>query len=124
MNHKKEEIKQYIFDALNDYSWTEIINFKDDISELHHNLFNTDYYLIGYYNCERWLFDGKLNQTFEVINFIKEYEESNFGEVYTDFTSSEKVVNMYAYIIGEELLYSLLSDRSGLMELYKNHNRN
>ena len=106
MDYKKEEIKQHIFDVLNDYSWTEIINFKDDISELHHNLFNTDYYLIGYYNCERWLFDGKLNQTFEVINFIKEYEESKFGEVRTDLSSSESVANMLAYILGEEILFN------------------
>ena len=117
MEYKKEEIKQYILDSIENYEGCQA-------DDLHNWLFNNDYYLIGYYNCERWLFDGWLNQTFEVINFIKEYEESNFGEVYTDFTSSEKVVNMYAYIIGEELLYSLLSDRSGLLELYKNHNRN
>ena len=47
----------------------------------------------------------------------------NFGEVYTDLSSSEKVVNMYAYIIGEEILYDLLSDKQGLLELYKNHKR-
>ena len=27
----------------------------------------------------------------------------NFGEVYTDFSSAEAVVNMYTYIIGEQL---------------------
>ena len=124
MNYKKNEIKEHIIDELNNYSWSEIIEKREDISELHHNLFNIDYYLIGRYACEKWLLDGELNQTFEVIDFIKEYEESNFGEVYTDLSSSEKVVNMYAYIIGEELLYDLLSDKQGLLELYKNHKRN
>ena len=38
---------------------------------------------------------------FNVIDHIKEYEQSNFGEVSTDFSEPEHVVNMYAYIIGE-----------------------
>jgi hypothetical protein len=38
------------------------------------------------------------------IEEIKEYEQSNFGTVSTDLSSSEKVVNMYAYIKGEEIL--------------------
>ena len=41
---------------------------------------------------------------FNVIQFIKEYEENNFGEVSTDFSNAENVVNMYAYIIGEEIV--------------------
>jgi hypothetical protein len=41
---------------------------------------------------------------FDIINFIKEYEQDNFGEVSTDLTSPEHIVNMYAYIIGEEVV--------------------
>ena len=119
MNYKKNEIKEHIFDELNNYSWNEILEFREDISELHNNLFNIDYYLIGYYNCRKWLSD----EVFNVIEYIKEYEENNFGEVYTDFSNSEKVANMYAYIIGEELLYDFLNDRNGLLELYKNYKR-
>ena len=104
MEYKKNEIKEHIYDELNNYSWNEIIEKREDISELHHNLFNIDYYLIGRYACERWLLDGELNQTFEVIEFIKEYEEMNFGELYTDLSNPEKVVNMYVYIIGEEIV--------------------
>jgi hypothetical protein len=96
MDYKKEEIKQHIIDNIDYLEGTES-------QDLHHNLFNTDYYLIGYYACERWLNDEGLNNTFEAINYIKEYEENNFGESYTDFTSSESVVNMYVYIIGEEI---------------------
>ena len=80
----------------------------DNISEgqyacdLHHELFNTDYFIIGYYQAEEWL---KTNPgIFAAIEEIREYEQSNFGEVSTDFSSSEKVVNMYAYIKGEEIL--------------------
>ena len=117
MDYKKDEIKNYIFDNISNYNWNEIIKLYKD-GDLHHELFNRDYYLIGYYACERWLLDGKLNQTFEVINYIKEYEQNNFGECYTDLSSSEKVVNMYASIIGEELLSEL-----SLLELYKHYKR-
>lgn len=69
---------------------------------LHNVLYNEDYFIIGYYEAERWLetYPG----VFAAIEEIKEYEQNNFGEVNTDFSSSEKVVNMYAYIKGEEIL--------------------
>lgn len=70
--------------------------------DLHNELFNTDYFIIGYYQAEEWL---KAHPgIFAAIEEIREYEQSNFGQVSTDFSSSEKVVNMYAYIKGEEIL--------------------
>lgn len=71
--------------------------------DLHNKLFNEDYFIIGYYNAEQFLINGP--GIFAAIEEIKEYEQSNFGQVSTDFSSSEKVANMYAYIKGEELLY-------------------
>ena len=38
------------------------------------------------------------------IEKIKEWENDNIGEVTTDFSDPEKVCNMLAYIVGEELL--------------------
>ena len=69
--------------------------------DLHNEIFNTDYFIIGYYQAEQFL---KKVGVFKAIEVIKEYEENNFGEVTTDFSSSEKVCNMYVYIIGEEIL--------------------
>lgn len=70
--------------------------------ELHYEIFNSDYYVIGYYYAEQWLLNN--GGTFYNIDLIKDYEESNFGEVMTDLSSSEKVVNMAVYILGEEIL--------------------
>lgn len=70
--------------------------------DLHNELFNTDYFIIGYYQAEQWLINNV--GIFAAIEEIKRYEKDNFGEVNTDFNSSEKVVNMYAYIQGEEIL--------------------
>ena len=117
MDYKKDEIKNYIFDNISNYDWTTITKLYKD-GDLHYELFNRDYYLIGYYKCRKWLSD----EVFNVIEYIKEYEKNNFGEVSTDFSNSEKVANMYAYIIGEELL-SELNSREGLLELYKHHKR-
>lgn len=112
MNYKKNEIKQYIFDNVNKNSfgsWSDVLELIKD-GELHHQLFNTDYYIIGRYEAKKWLSDEVL----EVIDYIKEYEQMNFGEVSTNFSEAEQIVNMYTYIIGEELLSELST-----LELYK-----
>lgn len=70
--------------------------------DLHNSLFNEDYYIIGSYKAEEWL---KANGgVFNAIGEIKEYEQSNFGEVTTDLSEPERVVNMYVYILGEIVL--------------------
>ena len=97
MEYKREEIKEYFDDFIKDQGedWIE-----ENIDDLHHHAFNTDYYIIGTYQAKKWLGD----QVFEIIEFIKQYENDNFGEVSTDFSDAEKVVNMYVYIIGEEIV--------------------
>ena len=101
MDYKYEEIKEYAIETLKENIKYDKEYLNKDIYDIHHDLFNQDYYLIGYYECRKWLKD----EVFNVIECIKEYEEFNFGEVTTDFSNSERVVNMYVYIIGEKLLY-------------------
>jgi len=69
--------------------------------DIHHEIFNTDYYIIGTYEAEKWLDEVG---TFGCIRKIQEYENFHFGEVTTDLSDPEKVVNMYVYIVGEEIL--------------------
>lgn len=83
-----------------------IVNITEDNTygcDLHNELFNMDYFIIGYYQAEQFLKNCE-DGIFGAIEIIREYEDSNFGQVSTDFSSSEKVANMYAYIKGEELL--------------------
>ena len=77
-------------------------------SDLHHHLFNEDHFIIGYYNCSEWLKDNKIGE-FEAMGIVQEYEKDHFGELTKVYDNSESVVNMLAYILGEELLYSLES---------------
>lgn len=97
MNYKKTEIERHFHDFISEQpnDWV-----RDNWDDLHHHAFNTDYYIIGYARAKDWLGD----EVFNAIQFIKEYEEGNFGEVYTDFSDPEKVVNMYVYILGEEIV--------------------
>ena len=69
-------------------------------SELHHELCNTDLFIIGAYQAKEFL--G--GYVFDAIEMVKDYEQSNFGEVSTDLSEPERVVNMLAYIIGEHVL--------------------
>jgi len=94
--YKYLEIKEYFEDFIKENS-----NYLEEIAEdLHHECFNTDYYIIGRYQAEKWLED----QVFSIISIVKAYELENFGEVYTDLSEPEKVVNMYVYIVGEHIV--------------------
>ena len=98
MNELKEDVKEYIIQQLNDD-----VGLDQHISDLHHYLLNEDYFIIGYYKAEQWL---RKDSIFNAIETIKEYEQSNFGQVSTDLSSSENVANMLAYILGEEILFN------------------
>lgn len=90
----REEIKEQLIDTL---KW-----YREYASDLHNNAFNTDYFIVGNWQAEEWL--KKHYGVFAAIEDIKNYEQDNFGEVHTDLSSAENVVNMLVYIAGEELI--------------------
>jgi len=100
MYKQKEDVKDYIIDQL-----ASDVGLDQHICDLHHYLLNEDYFIIGYYQAEQWLKKDN-GSIFEAIETIREYEQSNFGQVSTDLSSSENVANMLAYILGEEILYN------------------
>jgi len=99
IEHAKEQI-QYIYD----YDADKVS--LDNLHDLHHEIFNTDYYIIGRYQAKQWM--GA--DAFDCIYEIQEYENNNFGRVTTDLSEPERVVNMYVYIIGEEILEDVISE--------------
>ena len=108
---KTPEIREYaeeLFDHFKDEDGKldEGYVFDDevDVSELHHQMFNTDYYIIGYNRATDWL--G--SDAFEAIGLVVDYESDHYGEVHTDLTDPERVVNMVAYIIGEQVLVDIV----------------
>lgn len=99
-NQTNEELKNLIIDAINDNRLND-----KPVHEIHNEVFNSDYFIIGRYAAEQWLINN--GGIFNAIEIIKNYENDNFGEVNTDFSEPEKVCNMYVYILGEELINGL-----------------
>ena len=96
-----EEIHDYDKDKLN------------DIGDLHNEIFNEDYYIVGYYDARVWMGDN----AFDCIGKVQDYEQAHFGEVHTDLSCPEKVANMYAYIIGEEILQDVVQEFKDNLQL-------
>ena len=94
----REEAREAIIEALkNGYSGY--------YCDLHNEVFNTDYYIIGTYQAKEAL---KEYDVFDAIEKVQTYEKDNFGEVYTDLSDPEKLINMLFYIIGEEVLFEMM----------------
>jgi len=75
--------------------------------DLHNEVFNTNYYIIGTYEAKKALEEYGV---FEALEKIQTYEKDNFGEIYTDLSDPEKLINMLYYIIGEEVLFEMMKD--------------
>jgi hypothetical protein len=108
MDYKKDEIQKHFEEWL-----TETIEHQggdwvlENLDELHHECFNTDYYIIGTQDAIDWM--G--SEAFRIIQFIKEYDEYHFGECAVDLIDPEKVVNMYVYIIGEQIVADYVAEK-------------
>ena len=98
MMHTHSEMKQEAIEAI-------IEALEDGYSgyycELHNEVFNTDWYIIGTYEAKEAL---REYDVFDAIELVQEYEKFNFGEVTTELSNPEKLINMVYYIIGEEVI--------------------
>ncbi len=94
----REEARDAIIEVLED-------GYTGYYVDLHNEVFNTDYYIIGTYQAKRALAEYDV---WDAIEKVQTYEKDNFGEVYTDLSDPEKLINMLYYIIGEEVLYELM----------------
>ena len=94
----REEAREAIIETLKD-------GYDGYYCDLHNEVFNTDYYIIGTYEAKKALEEYGL---WDAIEKVQTYEEENFGEVYTDLSDPEKLINMLYYIIGEEVLYEMM----------------
>ena len=116
MYNKKEEAmrkeaRAAIIEALQD-------GYSGYYCDLHNEVFNTDYYIIGTYQAKEAL---KEYDVFEAIDKVQKYEIDNFGAVYfPDLNDSERLINMLYYIIGEEVLFEMMDDIEALSENWNN----
>lgn len=97
-NKKHEEMKQEAIEAI-----IEALEngFDGYYCDLHNEVFNTDYYIIGTYEAKEAL---REYDVFDAIDLVQTYEKDNFGEVYTELSNPENLINMVYYIIGDEVI--------------------
>ena len=105
----REEAREAIIEALES-------NYSGYYCDLHNEVFNSDYYIIGTSQAKEVL---KEFDVFAAIEKVIKYEKENFGEIYTDLSNPEEVVNMLYFIIGEEVLFEIMD---GIREWEENWN--
>ena len=98
--------KQYFTttEALEDILDVLESGYDGSMEDLHHEVFNTDYYIIGTYQAKQALTEYGV---FEAIDTVQEYEDNAFGERYTDVSDPEQLANMLYYIVGDEIVQTL-----------------
>ena len=93
-NEMKQEAIEAVIEALED-------GYSGYYCDLHNEVFNTDYYIIGTYRAKEAL---REYDVFDAIELVQTYEQEQFGEIYTDLSDPEKLINMVYYIIGDEVI--------------------
>tara|TARA_B100000900_G_scaffold398924_1_gene400862 strand:+ start:403 stop:789 length:387 start_codon:yes stop_codon:yes gene_type:complete len=68
----KNSIKTELLEHINESQ-------KDGLTT-HHEMFNEDYYIIGYYQSSQWLKEHGLGEL-EAVNICKDFEREHFGEI-------------------------------------------
>ena len=106
----REEAREAIIEALQD-------GYSGYYCDLHNEVFNTDYYIIGIHEAKKVLEEYGV---FDALEKIQEYEKDTFGEINTDLSDPEKIVNALYYIIGEEELFQLVEEVEALNKNWNN----
>ena len=106
----REEAREAIIEALKN-------GYNGYYSDLHNEVFNTYYYIIGTYEAKKALEEYDV---FDAIEKVQTYEQDNFDKVYTDLSNPEEIANMLWYIIGEEILFELLKKSQTLSDNWDN----
>lgn len=96
-NKKHEAMKQEAIEAIME----TLDGYSGYYCDLHNEVFNTDYYIIGTYEAKEAL---REYDVFDAIELVQTYEKEQFGEIYTDLSDPEKLINMVYYIIGYEVI--------------------
>lgn len=96
-----EEIKETLLDNLDGYEGINSYTFEDVFNDL----FNSDYYIIGYKEAEEAL---KEYGVFKALEEVQRFDVENFGHWYTDASNPEAVANTLEYIHASEYMNDIL----------------
>jgi hypothetical protein len=111
MNTLNKQQFDSIFNELFDYATErvdEMARYENvmelEFDELHHQLFNEDYYIIGYYEGKKWLESHGVDPL-EAVSHIIASEQLHFGEVSLSMEdmNHERIANLFVYCMGWEI---------------------
>lgn len=105
-NTIKKELTEFAKEFISEQIRYDVDYLRKDKYDIHQEIFNQDYYIIGYYQAEQWLNEHNIS-VFEAIKICNDYEDNNFGEIQTKFDNAEKLVNHLIYWYGQEILEEL-----------------
>ena len=111
MNYKKDIFEK----RLNDFLGSDSFNKDMDDDDLHNEVFNTEDFISDRNQAIEFL--G--NKTFDILDYVRTYEIDNFGELNTDISNPIRLLNMYAYIIGEEIVEDYFEKRNRHLKIEK-----
>lgn len=115
MNYTEKDLKER---ALSEVIEELKDGFSGYYSDLHYEVFNTTYFIIGTYKAERALEEYG---TFDAIGTVSTYMKDNFGEIDADtILDPEKLVNMLYYIIGEGVISDIIDNSPTFRDNYDN----
>ena len=105
----RQEAREQLIECLKNY-------YDGYYSDLGYEVFDTDFYIVGAHQAKKALEEYGI---WDAIAKVQRYEKENFGEVYTDLSDPEKLMNMLFYIIGEEVLWDMFSESESLKNGYE-----
>lgn len=122
-NEQQNVLIDYIIEELEHNGLPdETLTFRyDGLYDFHHKLFNEDYWFYSHYEAYKWITSAfQSADVFDLILYIKEYEESMFGEFRT-LVQKDTIGNMLIYIAGEELLFNecFITDETLIKDVIK-----
>lgn len=84
---KKQEIKDFCLERLREIAeYMDNQDFRDSyVSDLHNDIFNTDYYIIGHYQAKEWM--GA--DAFDMIGDVQEMRRMSLESVIQTFLAQK-----------------------------------
>lgn len=97
-------IKQELLNNLVEYI-KQCDDDRTDFDDLHHEVFNEDYYIIGYHQASEWLKSHDVDD-FRAIAYVIDQELDHFGEsnLKPSDINSEHIVNLLVYFAAFDIM--------------------
>lgn len=107
-----DEVVVYRLRALDDIREQLEAGYTGNIYDLQDLVFNSDFYVVGRQTAKEELLQNL--DIFYVIESIVQYEKENFGEVLTDLSEPEMILNTFYLLVGEACIQEL--NNKGIIE--------